>query len=215
MANGPNDDGGTADDPPDETTPANTDSGRDEGGDLETEGDVDAEVEPEIDSVVEPERDDDAGPTAQDAESPAVEEDGASTQATTADGLQGGESQTKGPDEKFCGSCGEIIKQEAEICPNCGVRVKGSSATGSGENDPAIVALISFLVPGAGQIMLGQTTRGVSILVGYLLFWVITFVLMFVLIGFLLVLLAPVFNIGAAWDAYNQAQKINAGEIEV
>jgi len=29
----------------------------------------------------------------------------------------------KGDDEKFCESCGEIIKKDAEICPKCGVRV--------------------------------------------------------------------------------------------
>ena len=28
------------------------------------------------------------------------------------------------PDEKYCPSCGEIIKKEAEICPHCGVRIK-------------------------------------------------------------------------------------------
>ena len=30
----------------------------------------------------------------------------------------------KGADEKFCGSCGMIIKKEAELCPKCGVRQK-------------------------------------------------------------------------------------------
>jgi TM2 domain-containing membrane protein YozV len=30
----------------------------------------------------------------------------------------------KAPDEVFCSSCGAIIKKEAEICPNCGVRQK-------------------------------------------------------------------------------------------
>ena len=30
----------------------------------------------------------------------------------------------KGVDEKFCKSCGEIIKLAAEICPKCGVRQK-------------------------------------------------------------------------------------------
>lgn len=29
---------------------------------------------------------------------------------------------TKRIDEKFCSSCGSIIKKEAEICPRCGVR---------------------------------------------------------------------------------------------
>lgn len=31
------------------------------------------------------------------------------------------------PDEVYCTSCGEVIKEEAEICPECGVRQKGSS----------------------------------------------------------------------------------------
>lgn len=30
----------------------------------------------------------------------------------------------KAADEVFCRSCGEAIKQEAEICPNCGVKNK-------------------------------------------------------------------------------------------
>jgi TM2 domain-containing membrane protein YozV len=29
---------------------------------------------------------------------------------------------TKNIDEKYCSSCGSIIKKEAEICPKCGVR---------------------------------------------------------------------------------------------
>ena len=35
----------------------------------------------------------------------------------------------KGADEKFCSSCGAIIKQEAELCIKCGVRQKSSSDT--------------------------------------------------------------------------------------
>lgn len=30
-------------------------------------------------------------------------------------------SKSKSADEKFCTSCGEVIKKKAEICPNCGV----------------------------------------------------------------------------------------------
>jgi TM2 domain-containing membrane protein YozV len=32
--------------------------------------------------------------------------------------------RSKQVDEKFCESCGAIIKQAAEICPQCGVRAK-------------------------------------------------------------------------------------------
>jgi TM2 domain-containing membrane protein YozV len=42
------------------------------------------------------------------------------------------------PDEKFCSSCGAIIKKEAEICPKCGVRQASVPAQGlylgGGEN---------------------------------------------------------------------------------
>ena len=32
------------------------------------------------------------------------------------------DQKQKGADEKFCGSCGEVIKTAAEICVKCGVR---------------------------------------------------------------------------------------------
>ena len=35
----------------------------------------------------------------------------------------------KGADEKYCGSCGAIVKKEAELCPKCGVRQKPASET--------------------------------------------------------------------------------------
>jgi hypothetical protein len=41
------------------------------------------------------------------------------------------EVRSKGQDEVFCFSCGEIIKQEAEICPKCGVRQKPANNTTS------------------------------------------------------------------------------------
>jgi RNA polymerase subunit RPABC4/transcription elongation factor Spt4 len=41
---------------------------------------------------------------------------------------------TKGPDEMYCESCGETIKQHAEVCPNCGVR-PGSGGSSSGLED--------------------------------------------------------------------------------
>jgi Predicted membrane protein len=31
-------------------------------------------------------------------------------------------TRQKGADERFCSSCGAVIKKEAEICPKCGVR---------------------------------------------------------------------------------------------
>lgn len=36
-------------------------------------------------------------------------------------------ARVKGIDDKFCDSCGEIIKLAAEVCPKCGVRQKAAS----------------------------------------------------------------------------------------
>jgi uncharacterized membrane protein YhaH (DUF805 family)/predicted RNA-binding Zn-ribbon protein involved in translation (DUF1610 family) len=39
-----------------------------------------------------------------------------------------GDTWEKAEDEMYCSSCGEIIKQTAEICPKCGVRLKPAPA---------------------------------------------------------------------------------------
>jgi len=36
---------------------------------------------------------------------------------------------TLAPDEVFCTSCGETIKEDAEVCPECGVRQKEEKST--------------------------------------------------------------------------------------
>ncbi|MFJ7825463.1 zinc-ribbon domain-containing protein [Psychrobacillus sp. NPDC096623] len=53
----------------------------------------------------------------------------------------------------FCPHCGDQISEHAEICPKCGVRVKGASS--SGEDKPNIaVNLISFCcIPILGIVM--------------------------------------------------------------
>jgi len=43
-------------------------------------------------------------------------------------------TKEKAPDEIFCQSCGEPIKEEAEICPECGVRNRAGQ--GGSYHDP-------------------------------------------------------------------------------
>ncbi|MEY7849385.1 hypothetical protein AB7C87_09315 [Natrarchaeobius sp. A-rgal3] len=90
-----------------------------------------------------------------------------------------------------------------------------AATTGSDEVNEILSAIISFLIPGVGQIYNGQTKRGAIILGGYVVFWIVTVLSMLLLIGFLLMFLSPLFHIGAAADAYLQADKINSGEITV
>jgi TM2 domain-containing membrane protein YozV len=75
------------------------------------------------------------------------------------------EQRSKGPDEKFCESCGEIIKLQAEICPKCGVRQKKSPTSGKSKTTAGILAL---LIGGLGvhKFYLGQAGMGIL----YLLF---------------------------------------------
>lgn len=117
------------------------------------------------------------------------------------------ETKQKAADEKFCSSCGATIKKQAEVCPECGVRQE--QASDNPEKDPGIAALLSGLMGGwAGQIYNGQIARGIVILVVQL----VNVGLMFVLIGFIT---WPLVWILGTYDAYNQAKKINAGEVQV
>lgn len=79
------------------------------------------------------------------------------------------DNQERGPEEVFCTSCGEIIKQEAEVCPECGVRQKEDSVS-SGDlpesrkyelqkiaaKDASTVMIVSFLLTPVGYYMIGK-----------------------------------------------------------
>lgn len=123
----------------------------------------------------------------------------------------------KESDEVYCWSCGGAIRKEAEICPECGVRQQETGPVG--EKNPGISAIASLVIPGAGQIYNGQFTRGIVWFVGAgmidVVIAILAIVLTVILIGPLFLLLIPVVNVVAAYDAYKQAEKINAGEITV
>jgi TM2 domain-containing membrane protein YozV/Tfp pilus assembly protein PilE len=69
----------------------------------------------------------------------------------------------KGLDEKFCESCGEIIKIKAEICPKCGVRL-GKRVS------KAALLLLTFFLGGIGihKFYLGKYWQGILFV---LFFW--------------------------------------------
>ena len=53
--------------------------------------------------------------------------------------------KTKGPDERFCESCGEIIKKDAVICPHCGVQV-GQLAVSETSKDKTVAILLAIFL---------------------------------------------------------------------
>lgn len=62
-------------------------------------------------------------------------------------------------DEKYCASCGKIIKAEAEICPMCGVRQKSPK---TGEKSKIAAGILAILLGGLGvhKFYLGKMGQG-------------------------------------------------------
>ena len=121
--------------------------------------------------------------------------------------IKGGDYMGEEEGTKYCSNCGEVIDAKAEICPKCGVRVEAAT-TYVEKKSTGIAAVLSFVLPGIGQIYNGQIGKGI-------LFVIITFILVLstvVLVGFIL---GPLFWIYNIYDAYSTAEKINAGKISV
>ncbi|ARS91770.1 hypothetical protein B1756_09210 [Natrarchaeobaculum aegyptiacum] len=85
-----------------------------------------------------------------------------------------------------------------------------------------VSAILSFFIPGVGNLYNGEMQRGAIVLVAWLVigvgFWWFFVPIVGTLtlgLGFLLYLLWPFVHIAAAYDGYNQANKINSGEITV
>ena len=53
----------------------------------------------------------------------------------------------------YCPHCGEQISEHAEICPKCGVRVKGASSSGKDKPNIAVNLLSFCCIPILGIIM--------------------------------------------------------------
>jgi TM2 domain-containing membrane protein YozV len=69
---------------------------------------------------------------------------------------QGGPEHNRNLDEKYCQSCGEIIRIGAEICPKCGARQKGMI-------NKAALLLFTFFLGGLGahKFYTGRNLQGV------------------------------------------------------
>ena len=112
-------------------------------------------------------------------------------------------TEEEGPKTKFCSNCGETIDINAEICPHCGVRVANFRL--SEEKNVALSAILSFIFPGLGHLYLGLSKKGVSFILAY----IVSAILVFLLIGFVLMLIVWVW---ALIDSIKCTEAINRGE---
>ena len=60
-----------------------------------------------------------------------------------------GDILEKAADEVFCSSCGAIIKNEAEICPKCGVRQKAAPSNSSDISSDWLTCLLLCIFLGS------------------------------------------------------------------
>ncbi|MGQ4833791.1 MAG: zinc-ribbon domain-containing protein [Candidatus Asgardarchaeia archaeon] len=128
---------------------------------------------------------------------------------------------------KVCPNCGATIPADATFCPNCGARLTAAApqpATQpvappapvaqppqpsvpmqpqpqpmppSKKKEPILALILSFIIPGLGQMYVGNVKKGIIFLVIavilYILFWVV---------GFL-------FAVYTMYDAYKMAEIYN------
>ena len=74
----------------------------------------------------------------------------------------------KSLDEKYCESCGKVIKKEAVICPECGVPVRGKVFSEGASDKSRLVALLLcwfFGMFGVHRFYVGKTGTGILWLV--------------------------------------------------
>jgi len=106
---------------------------------------------------------------------------------------------------RFCDGCANPTYPEETECPNCGNKLdagqpafRNTIVASNPPKDPSMMAALSFIpLPWLGQIFMGQTTKGITMLL-------VTVVASVFLIGLILPFVA-------AYDAYRLAQELREG----
>ncbi|MDR2584354.1 MAG: NINE protein [Fibromonadaceae bacterium] len=85
---------------------------------------------------------------------------------------------TKQADEKFCGSCGAVVKIAAEICPKCGVRQNAEQSKSSWKVLFYLSMIIGYF--GADRFYVGKIGTGILKLItigGFGIWWIIDIII--------------------------------------
>jgi TM2 domain-containing membrane protein YozV len=121
----------------------------------------------------------------------------------------------------FCSGCGRQMDAAQQFCPGCGLKNPAVQPTGMvatagtgvapaqqiivvAEKSPGLAAVLSFFWAGLGQIYNGEISKGIVLMVAY----VISCLMMWVIVG---LITTPILWIYGMVDAYRTAEKFNAG----
>lgn len=104
-----------------------------------------------------------------------------------------------------CTSCGKAVCSACEmtvngktVCKDCVQRMAGQTVT-INRKEPILSLILSFLLPGLGQIYNGQVRKGIIMIIGYILLsWTCLIPILMWLYGM--------------YDGYTTAVKINSGQ---
>jgi TM2 domain-containing membrane protein YozV len=116
----------------------------------------------------------------------------------------------------FCNRCGSDV-DDSRYCPNCGspqeALVPATSQPGAASSrqivfvqstrNPGVAAVLSFFVPGLGQVYNGQIGKGIALMVVY----AVSLALIAALVG---IVTTPILCIWSMFGARNTATRLNA-----
>lgn len=91
-----------------------------------------------------------------------------------------------------CPDCTHMVSKRAAQCPSCGCSLRPRAKP---KKDPGISAVLSFFVPGLGQIYNGQIAMGLAMMM-------LTIGLYFIVVGLFV-------HVWLIFDAYSYAKKLN------
>lgn len=106
--------------------------------------------------------------------------------------------------KNYCHGCGNSVNANQEMCVNCGTQLKSNARSmnnGSSEN-PVLMGVLSFFIIGLGQLIMGQTAKGITMFVGAIIVTFITF-------GFGGFIIAAI----SVFDAVQIAKKKQSGKV--
>lgn len=107
-----------------------------------------------------------------------------------------------------CKYCDEEINIKADICPHCGMRLRTVVA-----KNPGVASVLSFFVPGLGQIYNGDIIIGVAFIIIEALSLSVGIILLQskqIKEASIFIVICIIFWIYNMYNAYKTAEKINA-----
>ena len=102
------------------------------------------------------------------------------------------------PNVKTCANCGSKMDAQAKVCANCGAGVIHKS--------PFVALVLSFIFPGLGQLYNKQTRKCITLILVYILSWILSLIIIGAILAFLI-------WIYGMYDAFTTSKALNRGEL--